>query len=190
MKKSGERAQIIALAGNPNVGKSTVFNALTGLHQHTGNWPGKTVDLAQGSYLRCGKSYTLVDLPGTYSLTAHSAEEAVARDFIAGGEADCVVVVCDGACLERNLNLVLQILELTPNVIVCVNLLDEAERRGITVDLPRLSRILDLPVVGTAATGGEGLDRLAAEIARVTETPPQTQREQLAPEEKIRLAEK
>ncbi|MEG1878511.1 MAG: ferrous iron transporter B [Pseudoflavonifractor sp.] len=190
MKKSGERAQIIALAGNPNVGKSTVFNALTGLHQHTGNWPGKTVDLAQGAYLRCGKSYTLVDLPGTYSLTAHSAEEAVARDFIAGGEADCVVVVCDGACLERNLNLVLQILELTPNVIVCVNLLDEAERRGITVDLPRLSRILDLPVVGTAATGGEGLDRLAAEIARVTETPPQTQREQLAPEEKIRLAEK
>ena len=126
----------VALAGNPNVGKSTLFNALTGLRQHTGNWAGKTVATARGEYVFEGREYQLVDLPGTYSLAAHSQEEAVARDYIESGQADAVVVVCDATCLERNLILVLQVLELTGKVLVCVNLLDEARRLGIQVDLP------------------------------------------------------
>lgn len=120
----------VALAGNPNVGKSTLFNALTGLRQHTGNWAGKTVATARGQYTFDGEEYQLVDLPGTYSLAAHSQEEAVARDYIESSQADGVVVVCDATCLERNLILVLQVLELTGKVLVCVNLLDEAERLG------------------------------------------------------------
>lgn len=120
---------VITLAGNPNVGKSSVFNELTGLRQHTGNWPGKTVDLAQGRTEFEGQGFILVDLPGTYSLSAHSAEEEVARDFIQSNESQATIVVCDATSLERNLNLVLQIMQLTPNVIVCVNLLDEAKKK-------------------------------------------------------------
>lgn len=155
---------IIALAGNPNVGKSTVFNYLTGSRQHTGNWPGKTVDLADGTYEYRGSDYTLVDLPGTYSLLAHSTEEEVARDFICGKEADLTLVVCDATCLERNLNLVLQIQALTPWVIVCVNLCDEAAKKGISVDFAELSRQLQAPVVKTSAAAGEGMPALMAAI--------------------------
>lgn len=119
----------IALAGNPNVGKSTVFNVLTGLNQHTGNWPGKTVSNARGKYIHNNQTYVLVDLPGTYSLLAHSVEEEVARDFICFGNMDAVIVVCDATTLERNLNLVLQTMELTDKVILCVNMMDEAKKR-------------------------------------------------------------
>ena len=165
--KEREDDLVVALAGNPNVGKSTVFNALTGLRQHTGNWPGKTVACAQGRAVHAGRGYILVDLPGTYSLLAHSEEEAVARDFLQTGGADCVVVVCDAACLERNLILALQVLELTGRVVLCVNLLDEAEKRGIRVDLEELSARLGVPVVGTAAAQGRGLGALMAAIERV-----------------------
>ena len=160
----------VALAGNPNVGKSTLFNALTGLRQHTGNWAGKTVATARGQYTFEGEEYQLIDLPGTYSLAAHSQEEAVARDYIESGQADGVVVVCDATCLERNLILALQVLELTGNVLVCVNLMDEAERLGIKVDLPALSQRLGVPVVGTAAGRQEGLTDLKAAIARLVKT--------------------
>ena len=142
---------VIALAGNPNVGKSTVFNALTGMKQHTGNWPGKTVSVAQGFCLTASNSYVLVDIPGTYSLMAHSSEEEIARDFIFRGGAEATVVVCDASCLERSLNLVLQILEISSKVLVCVNLMDEAERKNITLDLPALSERLGVPVVGITA---------------------------------------
>lgn len=151
---------VIALAGNPNVGKSTVFNRLTGLKQHTGNWPGKTVIKAEGTFSHRNRHYTLVDLPGTYSLHASSSDEEVARDFICFSRPDITLVVCDATCLERNLNLVLQILEITDRVLVCVNLLDEAERKGIHVDIAMLARQLGIPVVGTAARSGRGLESL------------------------------
>lgn len=154
------RTVVIALAGNPNVGKSTLFNALTGLRQHTGNWPGKTVDTARGECRWRDRVFHLVDLPGTYSLAARSAEEEVAREFIAGEEADGVIVVCDASCLERSLILALQVLELTRRVVVCVNLMDEAGRHGIEVDLKGLSQQLGVPVVGTSAGRQEGLDEL------------------------------
>lgn len=180
----------VALAGNPNVGKSTLFNALTGLRQHTGNWAGKTVATARGEYSYGGREYQLIDLPGTYSLAAHSQEEAVARDYIESGQADGVVVVCDATCLERNLILVLQVLELTGKVLVCVNLMDEAKRLGIEVDLPALSRRLGVTVVGTAGARQDGLDDLKEAIARlVGEDAPAAQPER-PPGERVTLAER
>ncbi|WP_159722762.1 ferrous iron transporter B [Enterococcus sp. CSURQ0835] len=160
--------QVIAFAGNPNVGKSTLFNSLTGMRQHTGNWPGKTVGLAQGNHEFKNKNYVLVDLPGTYSLLAHSAEEEVARDFILSADADATVVVCDATALERNLNLVLQIMLLTKKVVVCVNLLDEAKRKKIQLDLEKLAALLGVPVVGTSATYETGLTELMTAVQKVT----------------------
>lgn len=160
IKKQSPSDKVIALAGNPNVGKSTVFNELTGLKQHTGNWPGKTVTNAQGYCTYKNQGFVMVDIPGSYSLMAHSAEEEVARDFICFGNADAVVVVCDATCLERNLNLVLQTIEITDKVIVLVNLLDEAERKNIKLNLPLLSEKLGVPVIGAAARQKKGLDQL------------------------------
>lgn len=154
------KSRTIALAGNPNVGKSTVFNSLTGLNQHTGNWPGKTVSGAQGAFTYKDTRYLLVDLPGTYSLAATSIDETVARDYLCSGEADATLIVVDGTCLERNLNLVLQILSITENVILCVNLLDEARKKKISIDLDQLSQRLGIPVVGMAARARDGLDLL------------------------------
>jgi len=159
VKETG-REKIVALAGNPNVGKSTVFNGLTGLKQHTGNWPGKTVEIAQGKYTKGEKNFILVDLPGTYSLSANSAEEEIARDYICFGEADAVVVVVDATCLERNLALVLQTIEITDRVVVCVNLMDEAKKKGIKIDLDLLQKRLGVPVAGTSARSGKGLTAL------------------------------
>ena len=158
---------VVALAGNPNTGKSTVFNQLTGLKQHTGNWPGKTVTNAQGRYEHNGRSFTVVDLPGTYSLLANSVEEEVARDFICSGRPQATVVVADATSLERNLNLVLQILEITSQVVLCVNLLDEAQRKQISLDLKQLSALLGVPVVGTIARDGQGLQELRDTIYQV-----------------------
>ncbi len=158
---------VIALAGNPNTGKSTVFNGLTGLNQHTGNWPGKTVTLAKGFYKHKEKHITLVDLPGTYSLLANSVEEQVARDFICFGEPDAVVVVADATCLERNLNLTLQVMEITPQVIMCLNLVDEAKRKNIQIDYGKLQRLLGIPVIPTIARNKEGLDDLKDSINTV-----------------------
>lgn len=158
---------VIALAGNPNTGKSTVFNALTGLKQHTGNWPGKTVLRAEGNFIHRNKKILLVDLPGTYSLLATSADEQVARDFICLGRPNATVVVTDATCLERNLNLVLQVMEITPQVVVCVNLMDEAKRRRIRVDVGALSRELGVPCIPTTARDGVGLDKLKDTILDV-----------------------
>lgn len=150
----------IALAGNPNVGKSTVFNALTGMRQHTGNWAGKTVANASGTFTHRNIDFTLVDIPGTYSLMASSPDEEAAREFICFGQPDCIIVVLDATCLERNLNLAIQILEVNKKAVICVNLLDEATKKGIQIDLDELSLYLGVPVVGTAARSGEGLDEL------------------------------
>ncbi|PNT92315.1 ferrous iron transport protein B [Clostridium thermosuccinogenes] len=158
--RSSPDDKVIALAGNPNVGKSTVFNSLTGLNQHTGNWPGKTVTNAQGRHRHKDKNFILVDIPGTYSLMANSVEEEVARDFICFGNADAIVVVTDATCLERNLNLVLQTLEITDKVVVCVNLIDEAKRKKINVNCSELSKILGIPVVPTIARNYLGLNEL------------------------------
>lgn len=151
---------VVALAGNPNTGKSTVFNSLTGLNQHTGNWPGKTVLLAQGAYLHRDKRITLVDLPGTYSLLANSADEQVARDFICFGNPDATIVVADATCLERNLNLALQVMEITPKTILCVNLMDEARRKRLEIDCAKLQTLLGIPVVPAAARNRVGLTEL------------------------------
>lgn len=167
------QAHTIALAGNPNVGKSTLFNALTGLRQHTGNWPGKTVAAARGGFTYGGEAFTLVDLPGTYSLFPNSVEEEIARDQLCSGEAEAVVLLADATCLERSLSLVLQALEaVTAPVVVCVNLLDEAAARGITLDLPALADALGVPVVGISAGRGEGLDALCDTLARSLSSPP------------------
>ena len=166
-----ESGKIVALAGNPNVGKSTVFNALTGLNQHTGNWTGKTVDSAYGICNYHDENYIMVDLPGTYSLMAHSAEEEVARNFICFKHPDATIVVCDATCLERNLNLVLQTIELTKRVVVCVNLLDEAKKKQICVDLDKLSKELGVPVIGTTARSKKGLDDLLATVEALARDP-------------------
>lgn len=158
---------VIALAGNPNVGKSTVFNALTGLRQHTGNWPGKTVARAEGGFEYAEKRFKMVDLPGTYSLLATSLDEEIARDFILFGQPDVTVVVVDATRLERNLNLVLQVMEITDRVVVCLNLMDEARRHKLQIDDRRLARDLNVPVVPTAARQREGLDLLLQTIAEV-----------------------
>ena len=157
----------IAIAGNPNVGKSTVFNSLTGLHQHTGNWPGKTVSNASGIATFNNKNFLLVDIPGTYSIMSNSQEEEIARDYICFGNPDCTVVVLDATCLERNLNLVYQILEITNKVVVCVNLLDEAKKKGIEIDLDKLSFTLGVPVVGTIARKEKTLNKLMQSVYEV-----------------------
>ncbi len=160
IQKRSPQERVVALAGNPNVGKSTLFNALTGMNQHTGNWPGKTVANAQGFCQSKQNRYVLVDIPGTYSLSAHSAEEEVARNFLCFGKPDAIIVVCDATCLERNMNLVLQTLEICPRVIVCANLMDEAQRKHIRVDLRTLSSRLGVPVLGTVARKKKSLQNL------------------------------
>lgn len=164
---SAARTPVVALAGNPNVGKSTVFNALTGARQHTGNWSGKTVSGAHGTMHCDGQPVTLVDLPGTYSLRPRSEEERVARDFLASGEADAVVLVADATCLERNLILILQALELLPRAVVCLNLMDEARKKRIRIDVAALEQELGVPVVPCAARRGRGLSQLTQAVAHV-----------------------
>lgn len=155
---------LVALAGNPNTGKSTVFNNLTGLKQHTGNWPGKTVTRAEGGFSYQQKRFKMVDLPGTYSLLSTSTDEEIARDFLLFGKPDVSVVVVDATHLERNLNLLLQILEITGRVVVCLNLIDEAERHHLEIDDRQLSRDLGVPVVPTAARQKKGMDELIRHI--------------------------
>jgi len=166
--------RVVALAGNPNVGKSTIFNALTHLRQHTGNWPGKTVSNARGRFCFRELEYELVDLPGCYSLFARSAEEEVARDFLCSAAPDAAIVVCDATCLERNLNLVLQVMEAVPRTVVAVNLMDEAEKKGIQVDLGLLQRRLGVPVVGTTARDEKGLSALLAALDGTFAAPKRT----------------
>jgi len=158
---------VVALAGNPNTGKSTVFNALTGLRQHTGNWPGKTVGRAEGGFSYGEHNYKLIDLPGTYSLLSTSFDEEIARDFILFGQPDVTLIVVDATRLERNLNLVLQVLEITDRAVICLNLMDEAERHGLKVDSRRLARDLGVPVVPTAARNKRGLDDLLQAVSDV-----------------------
>lgn len=165
---------VVALAGNPNVGKSTLFNGLTGMKQHTGNWPGKTVSNAQGRYIYNKESYILVDIPGAYSLMAHSAEEEVARNYLCFGRPEAIVVVCDASCLERNLNLVLQTMEISSKVVVCINLMDEAEKKGIHIQPDKLSKRLGVPVITTIARDKKSLPVLTEAIQKVIQAPAST----------------
>ena len=158
---------VIALAGNPNTGKSTVFNSLTGLRQHTGNWPGKTVVRAEGAFEYNDQKYKLVDLPGTYSLLSTSQDEEVARDFILFGKPNVTIIVVDANRLERNLNLVLQILEITDKAVLCLNLMDEAKRNKIDIDERTLARDLGIPVVPTSARYNEGIPELIQTVSDV-----------------------
>ena len=165
--RPGSWDYLVALAGNPNTGKTTVFNSLTGLRMHTGNWPGKTISRAEGGFAFNGQRYKLVDLPGTYSLLSASPDEEVARDFILFGRPDVTVIVADATCLERNLNLTLQILQITRSVVVCLNLMDEARANRIEIDVRNLARDLGVPVVPCAIRRGEGLPELLHEISAV-----------------------
>lgn len=165
--KTGGWDYVVALAGNPNTGKSTIFNRLTGLHQHVGNWAGKTVTRAEGAFTLNEKKYKIVDLPGTYSLLSTSVDEEIARDFVLFGKPDVTIVVADATRLERNLNLVLQILEITDRVVVALNLVDEAHRNNLTIDERALARDLGVPVVPMAARRGEGVDELLSAIEQV-----------------------
>ena len=171
LKKLGVKTDnmdfVVALAGNPNTGKSTVFNALTGLRQHTGNWPGKTVVRAEGAFEYNSKKFKLVDLPGTYSLLSTSQDEEVARNFILFAKPDVTVIVVDASRLERNLNLVLQILEITDRAVLCLNLMDEAKRNNIEIDPRSLSRDLGIPVIPTSARFNEGIPELIHAINEV-----------------------
>ncbi|MBQ9832524.1 MAG: ferrous iron transporter B [Clostridia bacterium] len=170
--------RVVALCGNPNVGKSTVFNALTGLKQHTGNWAGKTVELSYGKYEYNDAEYTVVDLPGTYSFSARSHEEKIARDFICSNKADVVVVVCDATSLERNLNIVFRTMELSDKVIVAVNLLDEAQKKHIDIDLDGISKMLRITVVGMSARSGKGIEELKCAVEKaINEDGEENQRE-------------
>lgn len=158
---------VVALAGNPNTGKSTVFNAITGLRQHTGNWPGKTVSRAEGGFIYNENRYKIVDLPGTYSLLSTSTDEEIARNFILFGRPDVTVIVADATRLERNLNLTLQVLEITDRAVLCLNLIDEAKRHGLQVDERQLTRELGIPVIPTAARQGRGIQELLSAIDEV-----------------------
>ncbi|MCB0118060.1 MAG: 50S ribosome-binding GTPase [Anaerolineales bacterium] len=168
--KVGDFDRVVALAGNPNTGKSTLFNTLTGLKQHTGNWPGKTVTRAEGGFEFNKLRYKLVDLPGTYSLLSASQDEEVARDFILFGQPNCTIVVTDATALERNLNLVMQVMEITDNVVVAVNLMDEAKRKGLEVDTRSLSRDLGIPAIPVTARTGEGVHTLLSAVSDVIES--------------------
>ncbi|MCK4450355.1 MAG: 50S ribosome-binding GTPase, partial [Anaerolineae bacterium] len=161
------RTITVGVAGNPNVGKSVIFNALTGSRQHVGNWPGKTVERAEGIFHYQGWEIRLVDLPGTYSLAAQSPEEVIARDYVLSGEPDVVLDIVDATSLERNLNLALQILELTDRVVVALNLMDEVRRQGWQIDVEALEADLGVPVVPTVATEGEGLPELVVAVVEV-----------------------
>ena len=168
LRKLGLRIEasdhVIALAGNPNTGKTTVFNALTGLRMHTGNWPGKTISRAEGGFSYEGKRYKMVDLPGTYSLLSASPDEEVARTFLLFGQPDVTVIVADATCMDRNLNLILQVLQITRRAVLCLNLMDEARAHGIDIDVRNLARDLGVPVVPCAARSGDGIPELIREI--------------------------
>ena len=159
-----ENKNIIVLLGNPNVGKTTLFNSLTGLRQHTGNWPGKTVSNAEGKIKIKNKTYNLIDLPGIYSLNAYSEEEQIAKNFIKNKDIDIILVVVDATSLERNLNLVLETKNIKNNIIVCLNLLDEAKKKNINIDIKKLEKKLNLPVIGMSAREKLGINKLIEKI--------------------------